>query len=111
MEMGVYASPFLVQRANGANIIGADLRHFYGIKQRIILMVALGKWPRECGSASEHGEIMLLSHGCPPSDQRVDAAVRAVGVAVTRRDEKTSADRAAIDRKYFTDQCLMFSNR
>jgi len=27
----------------GANIIGADLRRFYGIKRRIILMVALGK--------------------------------------------------------------------
>jgi hypothetical protein len=29
--------------AYGANIIGADLRHFYGIKRRIILMVARGK--------------------------------------------------------------------
>jgi len=29
--------------AYGANIIGADLRHFYGIKRRFILMVALGK--------------------------------------------------------------------
>jgi len=27
----------------GANIIGAIVRHFYGIKRRIILMVALGK--------------------------------------------------------------------
>jgi len=43
--------------------------------------------------------MLLLSHGYPPSDQRVDAAVRAVGVAVTRRDETTSAGRAAIDRE------------
>jgi len=33
----------IVVSAYGAIIIGADLRHFYGIKRRIVLMVALGK--------------------------------------------------------------------
>ena len=32
-----------MRMAYGANIIGTNLRHFYGIKRRIILMVALGK--------------------------------------------------------------------